>query len=781
MVHRMTRLTGWTGRRLAAGAAVLALAGAATYLLVDSASSDRGGPSRGTAAPASARTTTPMPTEGKPGTVTSRATGAWSDAATWGGQLPGAGDLVVISAGTMVTYDQQTAMVAGVRVGQGGTLAFDPAKPATLESSRNLTVEGTLRMRPASPSVTQTLRFVGVDEQRFAGGGMDPIASDVGLWVGGAGKLDLVGAAKTGWTRLSGGIGIGADQITLQRAPSGWQPGDELSIAPTSKPGSNDHGDPAFNDFDERSIKSVAGSAVTLSSPLAYAHPEVNDSWTAEVMNLTRNVRVEGTAKGHAHIFIHSTTPQTISYVGVRYMGPRKDTDHDGYTDFVTGRYGLHFHLNGDDDRGVVVQGVVVRDTPTHAFVAHNSNGITFRDDISYNTTEDAYWWDQNPTPSGDAPPEPLDFYETSDVLYDHDIAAKIYAIPDFRGYTQAGFNLSSGSNNTIVDSAVVGNLGGTSAAGFVWPEGANGQPNAWNFRDNIAHNNSEDGILVWQNTNYGPHLTDDFVAYRNGHCGIKHGAYVNSYLYRHPILYENATCGILADAQASPTIIPTTFDHPTVVGGRNAVLSTEHNGDPVEHPVAFRDCTIRGQSGAKVEVDTENDPQMLDFIRCGIEPGDVHVTTMVSGDRFRSQRADGSAFQVSDDGKVSTIGRFDSQAPWSAPGVNKPPVISLTSPRVDARFDFSGEADASFSVNASDPDGKVARVLFFVEGRLIGGTAAAPFRISATLRQEMGGVTLVSAVAIDDQGLPTFSKGVRVFINQPAEPVTASGGHQHP
>jgi G8 domain len=781
MLHRMTRfLGGWTARKLAAGVAVIALAGTATYAVVDSRASDRRAPSHATAAPSSAPATTAPPADAKPGTATSRRSGAWSDAATWGGRVPGAKDLVVVSSGTTVTYDQQTAAVAGVRIAARGTLEFDPGRATTLESSRNVTVEGTLRMRPASPSVTQVLRFVGIDERRFAGGGMDPIASDVGLWVTGAGKLDLVGSAKTGWTRLAGGIDAGASAITLQQAPSGWQPGDELSIAPTSKPISNDHRDPAFNDFDERGVKAVAGAEVTLNAPVAHEHPQVNGSWTAEVMNLTRNVRVEGTARGHSHVFIHSTTPQTINYVGIRYMGPRKDTDHDGYSDFVAGRYGLHFHLNGDHNRGVVVQGVVVRDTPSHAFVAHNSNGITFRDDISYNTTEDAYWWDQNPAPGGDVPPEPLDFYETSDVLYDHDIAAKLYAIPDFRGYNQAGFNLSSGSNNTIVDSAVVGNLGGTSAAGFAWPEGANGQPNAWNFRDNIAHNNSEDGILVWQNTDYGPHLTDDFVAYRNGHCGIKHGAYVNSYLYRHPILFENATCGILASAQASPTVAPTTFDHPTIVGGQNAVLSTEHVGDPVEHTVAFRDCTISGQSGAKVEVDTENDPQMLDFIRCGIEPKDVHVTKMVPGDRIRSQRANGSAFQVGDDGKVSTIGRFDSQAPWRAPGENKPPVISMATPRGDARFNFSGDTDASFSVNARDPDGRIARVLFFVEGRLVGGTTSAPYRISANLRPEMNGVTLVSAVAIDDQGLPTFSKGVRVFINQPAVPETASG-HQHP
>jgi hypothetical protein len=771
-------MTGFLGsstrRKLAAAVSAALLAGVVAYLVAAPRPGKTEKPSAATPAP-----TTGPGAGAKPGTATSRSSGNWSDAAVWGGRVPGPGDLVVVSSGTTVTYDQASAAVAGVGVQAGATLAFADDQSATLRTTKNVIVQGTLRMRPASPSVTQLLQFIDVNESKFAGGGLEPIPSDVGLWVVGAGKLDLSGSPKTGWTRLAGGLDQGATSVRLQKAPQGWRPGDQISIAPTGKPSGNDHDDPAFNQFDERTITAVSGDTITLGSAVAYAHPKVNDTWTAEVMNLTRNVRIEGGPKGHSHVFIHSTSPQHIDYVGIRYMGPRKDSDRDGFSDAVLGRYGLHFHLNGDSDRGITVQGVVVRDTPSHAFVPHNTNGITFRDDISYNTTEDAFWWDQNPA-QGDLPPEPLDYYETSDTVYDHDIAAKIYAIPDFRGYAQTGFNLSGGSNNTIVDSAVVGNLGGTSASGFAWPEGANPQPNAWNFRNNVAHNNSEDGIFVWQNTDYGPHLTDDFVGYRNGHCGIKHGAYINSYIYRHPVLFENATCGILADAQASSQNVPTTFDHPTIIGGKNAVLSTEHNGNPVEWPVVFRDCVIQGQTAAKIEVDTTNDPQQLDFVRCGIEPKDVHLTKAVAGDRIRSQRADNSAFQVGDNGRPETVARFDSQAPWAPPGENKPPVVTLTSPKTDARFNFSNEVDASFSANASDPDGRIHRVLFFVEGHLVGATDAAPYRVSANLRTNLNGVGLVSAVAIDDQGIPTFSRAVRVLINQPAQPETASG-HHHP
>src|SRR3989338_10373715 len=63
-------------------------------------------------------------------------------------------------------------------------------------------------------------------------------------------------------------------------------------------------------------------------------------------------------------------------------------------SDFVLGRYALHFHMSGENNRGVVVEGVVARDIGSHAFVPHASHGITFRDTLSYNTAETPYWWD---------------------------------------------------------------------------------------------------------------------------------------------------------------------------------------------------------------------------------------------------------------------------------------------------------------------------------------------------------------------------------------------------
>ena len=751
-------------------AAVAAVAGVAGVVALTGRGGHGGAPTArsATARPvAPASTAAPAAPQGAGSGLTIRSvrSGPWSDPATWGGHPPGTSDRVAVTAGTTVTHDRASTRVAAVQVQPGGTLVFDPDRSTTLECSGNVVVDGALVLRPAGPQVLQTLRFVGVDEARFVGGGMKVLPSDVGLWVMGAGRLDAQGARKGGWVNAAGGIAQGATRVPLAAAPAGWQVGDQVSIAPTEKPAGNDHHDPAFNDFDERTITAVRGASITLDAGVSHPHPMVNRGWTAEVLNLTRTVRIEGTPSGHAHVFIHSSVRQTVDHVAIRYMGPRNHPDGHGVTQPVAGRYGLHFHLTGDADRGVTVEGVVVSDTPNHAFVPHASNGITFRDDISYNTTEDAYWWDQHPA-NGKTPPQPLDFYETTGTRYDHDIAAKLYAIPETEGFDQAGFNLSGGADNRITRSVVVGNLGGTSASGFAWPEGSNDQPNIWGFADNLAHNNAEDGIFVWQNTQYGPHLTDGFVAYRNGHCGIKHGAYENAYVYRNPVLFENAACGILTDAQSGPDV-PITFDHPTIVGGVNAVLDTDHNGNPPEGTVVLRDCTIRGQSGPKVEVDTSLDPQRLAFVRCGVQPGDIHITKAVPGDLISSQPGDGGAFQVDHTGTVRPVGRLDAGAAAGRLDADRPPQVTLTSPAPGARIDFAGDVgSATFSATASDPDGHVQAVLFFVEGRRVAVDTTSPYQVTADVRSDLNGVDLVSAIAVDDQGIASASQPVTVLVN---------------
>ena len=275
------------------------------------------------------------------GTISSVRSGNWSDPATWGGTLPSSTDTPVILASHNITFDLVTTAVKGLNVNNGGTLTFHPGKSTTLESTKNILMEGTLVMTPSSSSVIQTIRFTGINEENFIGAGMIVLESDIGLWVMGSGKLNMVGTPKTSWTRAKAAINAGATSITLSEAPQGWLTGDDITVAPTEPP---TVGDAYLFGFEDRSLSGIAGATISFSGGMQRAHPMINGKWTAEVMNLTRNVRVQGTLTGNSHIFIKSNSSQLVKYAELRYMGPRKDRNGDGVKDKISGRYGIHFH-----------------------------------------------------------------------------------------------------------------------------------------------------------------------------------------------------------------------------------------------------------------------------------------------------------------------------------------------------------------------------------------------------------------------------------------------------
>ncbi|MCE9673996.1 G8 domain-containing protein [Myxococcus stipitatus] len=329
--------------------------------------------------------------------------GQWSDSGTWSaGRVPGAGDTVTISTGHTVVFQVDSPTLAGATIETGAALTFDPGVSAALHSTGSVVVRGTLSMKPSSHSVVHLIAFVNVNEAAFVGGGMEVVPTDVGLWVR-DGRLDLQGTPKTAWTRLAGGIGAATSTLTLEAPPVGWNAGDEISIVPTEAPSV---GDPSWSGFDLGTVVNVSSATVVLNRATSRAHPMVNNQWRAEVLNLTRNVRIEGTGDGsanpstnhRAHIWIRSDKPQTLNHVAIRHMGPRRVSDNA--TESILGRYALHFHHSMEGTRGSVVRGTVVRDAGAHAFASHMSHGIWLQDTISYNTFDEAYWWDAGAEPS---------------------------------------------------------------------------------------------------------------------------------------------------------------------------------------------------------------------------------------------------------------------------------------------------------------------------------------------------------------------------------------------
>jgi hypothetical protein len=82
-----------------------------------------------------------------------------------------------------------------------GTLILDPTKNVTLQSSKNIAVTGKLISKP-NPDVVHLIRFTGINENNYQGGGDTVLGSDTGLWVMDAGQLDLLGSVINDWKRM---------------------------------------------------------------------------------------------------------------------------------------------------------------------------------------------------------------------------------------------------------------------------------------------------------------------------------------------------------------------------------------------------------------------------------------------------------------------------------------------------------------------------------------------------------------------------------------------------
>lgn len=469
----------------------------------------------------------------------------------------------------------------------------------------NVIVNGTLTMRAGD-----TLRFRDVNEANFVGGGMDPIASDVGLWVMGAGVLDVQGTPRVGWNRT------GTDPT--------WQAGDEIRVTPT-----------ALGDY-------TTFASFTPGSPVPQADASVPP---AEVFNLTRDVAIEGTTAGHSHIFIHSTSPQIIKYATLRYLGVPVAGTPDG------GRYALHFHMNEDGSIGSIVEGVVVRDFGRRGLVAHASNGITFRDDIAYDGSGQATWWDFD-TAEGTV-------NSSDNVTFDHVLAARVDLTP--LGSVRAGlFTLGKGIGNTVTDSVAVGYIGTfKNYSGFAWPEQ---QGATWTFTNNVAHNNPVYGAFIWQNSAH-VHDSPGYVAYHNGSAGIAHGAYSTDFTWT-ANLFENGRSVDLF-ATNGKFIGPATWRS----AGANQIVTGDHTL-PFLEPTPFNDINFVGHTGALVKyADINfNYPSLIDFCRSTSNGGDItpsmfdftnaKVETVV-----RVQQVDGTAYRLEklSDGSIqnTTISAF--------------------------------------------------------------------------------------------------------------------------
>lgn len=120
---------------------------------------------------------------------------------------------------------------------------------------------------------------------------------------------------------------------------------------------------------------------------------------------------------------------------------------------------------------------------------------------------------------------------------------------------------------------------------------------------------------------------------------------------------------------------------------------------------------------------------------------------------------------------RTNSAAYADDPANWFASGatpgfansVNQPPTVALTAPANGATYVLP--ATVSFAAAASDTDGSIVKVEFYVDGGKVGEDASAPYTFdwSAT-----GGVHSCTAVAIDSSLGVTVSAPLNVYVTTP-------------
>src|SRR6185369_3543916 len=100
--------------------------------------------------------------------------------------------------------------------------------------------------------------------------------------------------------------------------------------------------------------------------------------------------------------------------------------------------------------------------------------------------------------------------------------------------------------------------------------------------------------------------------------------------------------------------------------------------------------------------------------------------------------------------------------AALTAPGANNRPIATLVSPR-DGTNVIAG-TNVDLVATATDFDGVVTNVAFYVGGNKIGDSAAAPF--TASWSNATPGVYSLTARAYDDGGAVGISSPIKVFVS---------------
>lgn len=273
----------------------------------------------------------------------------WESAATWtAGAVPDANTRVIVDGA--VRIDGATAVALSVGVYPEGRLSFNPDAVTRLRTADLVVFAGGhLQIgtpnRPIQPAVSSELVIRDVP---FAN---DPRQHLRGLLVI-DGSLQVRGRPLVEtFLRTVVPPAQGNATVTVESsAPAaGWRIGDPVVI-PTSAQ-CRVHSGPCADQSEERTITAFSpdGRTLTLSSPLAFAHPGARNAagvleFLPHVVNKGRNVvlRSENPNGIRGHVLLHGRAVVDLRHAAIRSFG-RTDIRDLGPTN-EKGRYPLHAH-----------------------------------------------------------------------------------------------------------------------------------------------------------------------------------------------------------------------------------------------------------------------------------------------------------------------------------------------------------------------------------------------------------------------------------------------------
>lgn len=526
---------------------------------------------RPTATPTPGGQPTPAPVPAAD--ISSRGSGEWTTAATWSCNcVPGGGSSVLVRVGDTVTVSG-TAQAATVTV--QGILRASRAAGSTLTLNGNLVINGQgwldygTAASPLPQSVTARIRFF-LNEANYRGGNFatGPLATDVGIWAVGQGRVSTAGPDRGAWTLLSQTAAAGSSQIVVDtRHVARWYVGDDVLIAPSTVIQSG--GTP--NEDEIRRITADLGSGrYQLDRPLTFTHTvqsmtwsdPTGDVWTETlapaVANLTRNVSFEAADPNHRpHFMITEQAQSQLSDLAIvafspipRNIGTFGDPRRPVPMPF--GRYALHWHLQRDASRGNFARQVVIRDGMGDGVHVHDSYGVAIEDIVVYNQarsfvnnvagTRAIYLEDLRDSQGRRVPDS-----GANDLWLDRPLTGRFSAgIGDTS--RPAGVYLGGGVGAYVVGAHSF--LARGSGSGLFWCEGCN---NAGSVdRDNpdrtprvlrATSHSSVTGFFWWQNDT-ARHDVIDLLAWNN-RVGVDMGAYETSNHVHHVRAIGNYTTGI--------------------------------------------------------------------------------------------------------------------------------------------------------------------------------------------------------------------------------------------